>query len=253
MLTTSAAIRCLLRCRCLNAATSTRAMQQIGLLYALEPGIFALHPPGPGRSAALLRHAAHSNTHPYLAPLYLGIVLSLERQVAEGALPEEAVRGIGGTLSTTLSAIGDVFFEGALIPFWALLCIGLVLAGWPMGAVAVTAFFFLCMLVLHTLVFFYGLRHGVAALGRLRNLSLVSQAWRLKCVNAVMLMAVLALMPWEASAASCFSCAPAVLLAAAAGAGNRNVPRVLVWAVALFSMSIFDLPLLDIMADVEPF
>lgn len=45
MLTTSVALRCLARCGCINAAISTRAMQEIGLLFVLEPAIAALYPP----------------------------------------------------------------------------------------------------------------------------------------------------------------------------------------------------------------
>ena len=45
MLTTSVALHCLARCGCINAAISTRAMQEIGLLFALEPDVTLTAPP----------------------------------------------------------------------------------------------------------------------------------------------------------------------------------------------------------------
>ena len=238
MLTTSVALRCLARCGCINAAISTRAMQEIGLLFVLEPAIAALYPPEE-RQKALSRHAGHSNTHPYMMPLYLGIILALERQVADGALPAAALGGVSRTLSTTLSAIGDGFFEGAVLPCWSLACVIFVLWGQVWAAIALTALLVAGMVAFRIGIFFYGLRHGVAALQWLKRLALIDWAGRIKQVNAVMLALLLGVTPWTGHTFPWLLCVPALLCAAAAAAfaGRVRLPRIVLWLMGVACLS----------------
>lgn len=242
MISTAVALRCLARCGCINAAISTRGMQEIGLLFALEPGIQALYPPGERRREALLRHAGHSNTHPYMMPLYLGITLSLEAQIAGGSLPGAAMGGVSRTLSTTLSAIGDGFFEGALLPCWSLACVVFALCGQIWAILALTGLLVIGMVAFRIGIFFYGLRHGVAALQWLKRLALIDWAGRVKQANAVMLALLLGMTPWTVHTFPWLLFMPALLSAAAAYAfaGKARLPRIVLWLTGVAAMSFLD-------------
>ena len=242
MLTISVALRCLARCGCINAAISTRGMQEIGLLFALEPAIAALYPPGRERREALLRHAGHSNTHPYMMPLYLGIALSLETQVAGGSLPAAAVGGVSRTLSTTLSALGDGFFEGAVLPCWSLACVIFVLCGQVWAAIVLTALLVAVMIVFRVGMFFYGLRYGVAALHWLKRLALIDWAGRIKQANAVLLALLLGVTPWAEHSFPWLLCVPALLCATAAAvfAGRMRLPRIILWLIGVSCLAFLD-------------
>ena len=120
MLPTRTALSCLARSCCINAAVTARGMQQLGLLFALEPALRHLYPEAEARAQAAAHYSAHSNTHPYMLPFYMGLLLNIEEQVAEGKLPSNALDTVRRTLGTTLSAVGDGFFEGGVFPCWAL-------------------------------------------------------------------------------------------------------------------------------------
>jgi len=47
--------------------------------------------------------------------------------IARGSLPESALNSVRETLATTLSALGDSFFSGTLLPLWSLLSVSLLL------------------------------------------------------------------------------------------------------------------------------
>lgn len=242
MLTTSVALHCLARCGCINAAISTRAMQEIGLLFALEPAIMALYPPGKKRQEALLRHVGHSNTHPYMMPLFLGITLSLESQVASGSLPAAALGSVNRTLSTTLSALGDGFFEGAVLPCWSLACVIFALCGHIWSAIILTMLLVAGMVAFRIGIFFYGLRHGVAALQWLKRLALIDWAGRIKHLNAVMLALLLGVTPWTGHSFPWLLCVPALLCAAAAAifTWRMRLPRIILWLLGVSCLAFLD-------------
>ena len=52
MLPTRTALSCLARSCCINAAVTARGMQQLGLLFALEPALRHLYPEAEARAQA---------------------------------------------------------------------------------------------------------------------------------------------------------------------------------------------------------
>ena len=106
MLPRRVVLNCLARTCCINAAVTARGMQQIGLASVLAPAFNRLYPESSARARAFARYGGHSNTHVFMVPLYVGIVLALEEQIARGSLPEGAVGVVRETLATTLSALG---------------------------------------------------------------------------------------------------------------------------------------------------
>ena len=77
-------LACLARTGCINAAMTARGMQQIGLAFVLEPALRQLYPEPQDFARAMSRYAGHSNTHPFMIPLFVGILLSLEQAIARG-------------------------------------------------------------------------------------------------------------------------------------------------------------------------
>ena len=139
------------------------------------------------------RYAGHSNTHPFMIPLFVGILLSLEQAIAKGSLPEAALNSVRETLATTLSALGDSFFSGTLLPLWSLLSVSLLLAGFTSLAVMLAIGLFCALLLFRAICFISGLRYGLATLVQLRRLNLINWVDRLKMINA----ALAALVIWH--------------------------------------------------------
>lgn len=117
--------RIALRSALLQAVWNYETLQGVGFAWALLPGLTRLYPDSSTRRDRLLAHLELFNTNPYLAPIAMGVVLRLEREVARGVAGAEArVRRLVGALGGTLGALGD----------------DLVWAGWrpALGAAAAT-------------------------------------------------------------------------------------------------------------------
>lgn len=166
---------------------TTRGMQNIGLLYALDPGLQAIYPQAQNLSTARLRYAEHVNTHPFMAPLFVGILLAMESQIARGDVAPENITAIKNTAATTLSALGDSFFSGTVLVFWAFLTILLLQTGHNVLAIMVMVLLFLLQAAFRVITFFLGVRTGFGALMVLRRMDLINYGDRIKLVNAVLL------------------------------------------------------------------
>ena len=75
MYPTRIVLNCLARTACISAANTARSMQQVGLAFALEPALRWLYPAPADLRRSLARYTGHSNTHPFMAPLFVGILL----------------------------------------------------------------------------------------------------------------------------------------------------------------------------------
>ncbi|MDD6181895.1 MAG: PTS system mannose/fructose/sorbose family transporter subunit IID [Desulfovibrionaceae bacterium] len=238
MLSTRATCSCLLRTWFVNAANSTRGMQEIGLLFVLEPGLRELYPEEERLAAALGRYAEHANTHPFLLPLFAGMLLSLEEQAAAGLLPESLLKTFKNATAPTLSALGDAFFSGTLLPMWAIGTTLLILQGWTTAALALAALAVCALTAFRAAIFFLGLRQNMRALQWLRRLDLVNWAGRLKSVNAVLLAVLFwRLLPPGLETAWPLLLTGAALLAGAAwGVGRLQLSRLALFTAALLTL-----------------
>ena len=118
----------LLRSFAVQGSWNYRTLLGTGFAFMLLPALRHVYQGDPeGLRAALTRHAALFNSHPYLAPVAAGAVARLE---ADGAPPElqqrfkEALRG-------PLGALGDRLFWLSWRPACALLGVALLLLGAP--------------------------------------------------------------------------------------------------------------------------
>lgn len=243
MLPRPVALNCLARTCCISAANTARSMQQPGLIFVLAPALRFLYPEHGARERAFARYGGHSNTHAFMIPLYAGILLSLETQIARGSLPESAVNSVRDTLATTLSALGDSFFSGTLRPLWALSSVSLLLSGHIVLTAVLTAALLLFLWLFRAITFFAGLRHGMPVLLKLRRLDLINWVDTIKMLNA----ALVALILWQLTPTSAmpfpwlaYGLATSALLAAAWLVGRMHLPRILLWALTLGMLILMD-------------
>ena len=249
MLPRRTALACLARTLLVNAGVTARGMQLVGQLYVLEPALRHLYPDQERRAEAMSRYLVHSNTHPYMLPFYVGTVLSLENLIAAGALPGSTVPVVRQTLGSTLSAIGDGFFEGALLPCWSLLCVALLVGDCITLALLTTVLLFLALLAFRCCSFFYALNYGMAGLAGLKRLDLINWAGRIKFCNAVLIAVILwqlapreaPLSPWDFGILSVTA-----VLAAAWIVGRWRLPRIILWLALLCTLIFMDERLLGV-------
>jgi len=184
---TMAYVRSFLRCYLSGAGFNTRGMQNLGLMFAMQPGLRAIHSDPRQLKTAQKRYVRHYQSHPFWAPCLVGILLNTEKAIAAGNFPPKMLSKVKDTTAYTLSAIGDSVFAGSLLIFWALLSICLLLAGLPYLAFAVGLSFLTALQVFRAYTFIGGLRHGFRFLEKLKRWDLINWGRRVKYANACLL------------------------------------------------------------------
>lgn len=182
---------CLLRTYLIGASFNTRGLQNIGIVYALEPGLRAIHQDPRACRDARKRYLRHFNTHPFWTPLLVGVFLSLEGNIARKTFPPELLTSVKDTTVYTLSAIGDSVFGGSLLVFWSLVSCTLVVSGHEMAAALFTLSLFLGLQAFKALTFIAGLREGLKVLQRLKQWDLINWGDRIKMCNGLLLVVLL--------------------------------------------------------------
>ena len=177
-----------LRTYLVGASMNPRGLMSVGLLYAMQPGLWAIHREPKAREQALKRYARHFSSHPFWVPCLVGIFLNVEADIAGRRLPPEALEKIKNTTSYTLSAIGDSVFAGSLLIFWALSTSCLLLLGQRVLPVGLGLFFFLGLQCFRVYTFLGGVRRGFSFLGSLKRWDLINWGRRIKFVNAALLL-----------------------------------------------------------------
>ncbi len=201
--------QCLWRSWSVGSAMSTHHMQRVGLLYALDPALRALYAGTDDLRLARQRYLQNVRTHTVMAPLLVGVFIALEEQVAQHKVPAKVLQSLLHTTATTLSAIGDSFFSGTYLVFWALGCFLCFLYGVPLGSLESslvqenlviwpvllwTGFLLALVTVFRVYTFYLGVHKGIAALQMLGKLNLINWAERIKVCNAVLIACIFAKM-----------------------------------------------------------
>ncbi|MBU1230174.1 MAG: PTS system mannose/fructose/sorbose family transporter subunit IID [Proteobacteria bacterium] len=181
-------LRCFLRTYLVGASMNPRGLMSVGILYAMQPGLWFIHPDPKAREQALKRYARHFSSHPFWVPCLVGIFLAVEQDIAGRRLPPDALQKVKNTTSYTLSAIGDSVFAGSLLIFWALCTSCLLLLGQRALPLGIGIFFFLGLQVFRVYTFLGGLRRGFSFLGALKNWDLINWGRRIKFLNAALLL-----------------------------------------------------------------
>ncbi len=171
-----------------GAGFNTRGMQNIGLAYAMQPGLAAIHRDPKALKAAQKRYVRHYQSHPFWTPCMVGILLHVEATIAAGAFPPRMLSRVKDTTAYTLSALGDSVFGGSLLIFWALLSMCLLLSGQEMAALALGFFCFLGLQAFRGYTFICGVRQGFTFLECLKGWDIINWGLRVKYVNAALLV-----------------------------------------------------------------
>jgi PTS system mannose-specific IID component len=192
--------RCFWRTYLIGASFNTRGLQNIGLSFAMDPGLRAIHVSESSLQAARGRYVGLFNTHPYFAPLLVGAFLFLEKNIAQGMIPSTAQNSFQSTAMYTMSALGDSVFGGSLLVFWSLCMTLLLVSGWYGLAIAWLVLFFLGLQVFKGVTFWLGFNQGLAFFQRLRQMNLMYWGYWIKVANAVCVLVLWALIypfPWQ--------------------------------------------------------
>ncbi|MFP4391391.1 MAG: PTS system mannose/fructose/sorbose family transporter subunit IID [Desulfohalobiaceae bacterium] len=177
-------LHCFWRTYLIGANFNTRGLQNLGLVYAMDPGLKKLYSDPGELKQARKRYLGLFNSHPYWVPLLVGYFLFLETRIAKGLLPSQSMNKVKNTTAYTLSAIGDSFFGGSVLVLWSLVCCLILLQGWYWWALF---WFFLCFLLLQLfrlVTFWLGWMRGLTFLQQLKGLNLINWGQRVKLLNA---------------------------------------------------------------------
>ncbi len=186
---TKAMIICFLRSYLIGSAFNTRGMQNIGLAYAIDPGLKEIFKDPQKLQKARRRHLKFYNTHHLWNPLLVGLFIFLERQISRGLFPPESMPKIKSTLVFTLSAIGDSFFSGTLIITWSLATAILLLSGLHGWAVMLGIVFFMGVQLFKVIIFHKVATQGLIFINYLKKWDLINWGGRLKIVNSLLVPA----------------------------------------------------------------
>ena len=228
-----ALVSCFLRSYLVSAGFNAHGMQNLGFIYAIEPGLRIIHPDREKLIKARDRYITHYNTHPFWTPLLLGIFLRAEKNIQSGVLPVQALLSMKDTASYSLSAIGDSVFTGTLLPFWAIATSCLLVSGHHIWAFLFSALLFALLQIFRLYTFVLGLRTGMAALMRVRHMRLMDWGQRLKLANAVLLVLFLRLIAPADIRPEIFYSVCATLCIAAWCVARKNIPRLVLAGILL--------------------
>lgn len=126
----------------LQAGWNFEGMQNLGFLYAIEPGLERIHHDPERRRRAMMRHLGFFNTQPYMAGFAVGACMALEEDAAScadaagEAAAVERVERVKRALGSALAALGDPFYWGTLRPATAAFTLLAWVALWTLEAPA---------------------------------------------------------------------------------------------------------------------
>lgn len=141
----------------LQGSWNYERMQNGGWCYSIIPAIKELYKDKDDQIAALKRHLAFYNTHPYVSAPVMGVTLALEEDRANGApVDDEAIQGVKVGMMGPLAGVGDPAFWFTLRPILGAMGAGLAISGNILGPIL----FFICWNVIRYAFIFYTQEFG---------------------------------------------------------------------------------------------
>lgn len=212
-----------------------RSLLGPGFAFAIRPALREIHRDPAALEAAEVRHTALFNCHPYLSPMALGAVATMEAAGEDPAMIDRFKAAIRGSLGT----LGDRVVWAGWRPVCLLLAILLLLldAPWWLAIGAFLVLYNAGHIALRVWSFRLGLREGRRLAERLRNIP-IGEAQRVLATTGGFLVGML--IPLAASGAMVdaelgWGWSLAALAAAALGARYGARSR----AVVVYSLFFF--------------
>ncbi len=182
-------IKCFFRTYLLGSLYNNKGLQNLGLLYIMEPGLRLFYKDKRDKYLeARERYLSHYNSHPYLLPFLVGYFLFLESRIAQEIISPNSLNTIKETSAYTLSAIGDSFFGGSLLTGWALCEVLFLLYGQRLGAVLFFIGSFLLLQLFRFVIFWQGWTRGLLFFQYMKEINLIEWSNRIKMINAILIV-----------------------------------------------------------------
>jgi len=178
--------RALLRTFLLQSSWNFERMQNLGVLYVLEPVLRALYRDDALREA-YHRHMAYFNTHPFMASPVLGATVALEQRRAAGQEGSFGVEDFKAMTMAPYAAIGDALFWGAVRPLAACIALFFAAKGSLLAPLVLLLLFNLPHLWMRLFGFLRGYLLGVSVVEIVQRHRLPDVAIRLKEAMVVLL------------------------------------------------------------------
>lgn len=192
-MTFAARWRIFVRLHFLQILWNFKGMQNFGCLVALRPFLARLWS-GKDYLEAERRQGSFFNTHPYFAPICIGVTARLEEDLAAGRFDKpEMIPVLKNRMSGPLAAVGDAFFWETLRPILAGLA---VFAVYYFGPETREAVWTVAILVLAYVLpielirwngFDWGYRHGLGVVEILKRKDFQGSMRRIRNLGALVL------------------------------------------------------------------
>ncbi|MBE0500359.1 MAG: PTS system mannose/fructose/sorbose family transporter subunit IID [Desulfuromonadales bacterium] len=170
----------------LQASWNFERMQNVGVLFVVEPVLRVLYREKDLQQACQ-RHLSYFNTHPYMASPVLGATVALEQMRANGQEGTFSVDDFKRISMAPYAAIGDAFFWGGVRPLAACLAIFFASRESLWAPFVFLLLFNLPHLWTRLFGFIHGYQRGVSIVELIQRYRLPDVAIRLKEAMVVLL------------------------------------------------------------------
>lgn len=180
-----------IRLHFLQCCWNFKGMQHFGCLTALRPALKRLYRDGEYIEAER-RQGQFFNTHPYFAPICVGVVVKLEEELRAGSFTKpEMIPILKNRMSGPLAAVGDAYFWETLRPALSSLA---VFAVYLFGAGTETTVVILAGLLAAYILpvelirwqgFNWGYEHGLAVVDVLKKRDFHGSMRRIRNISAL--------------------------------------------------------------------
>ncbi len=128
-----ALFQCFVRSFFLQALWNFERMQNVGFAFSMEPLLRDVNRSQESFSRALRKQMEYFNTHPYLAPIVMGVLYNRELSLPENKRADDpAGLVLKNSMGGAFGAVGDHVIWGAWRPFCAIMAISVgLLVGYP--------------------------------------------------------------------------------------------------------------------------
>lgn len=134
-------------------------MQAIGWLWAMLPGLKAVHKNKEDLAMSMCQNLDFINTHPFIVTFVMGLVLSME----QNKMDIQTIRAVRISTAAPLGGIGDALFWFTLIPIIAGMTCGMAMSENMMGPILYFVLAFGIEMVLRYVLMYWSYNIGLDA------------------------------------------------------------------------------------------
>ncbi len=127
--------RCFLRSFLFQALWNFERMQNVGFAFCMDPLLRVVYKSKHDFHEALRRHMEYFNTHPYFAPVVMGVLMNREQAAVDNKRSvDPTLTVLKNSMGGAFGAIGDHVIWGSWRPFSAIMALSVgLLVGYPTG------------------------------------------------------------------------------------------------------------------------